>query len=152
MPSKNRNDQTVARIPLVPDSLIRRAAFARSGPGGVWVRGAEGWLWRVDPASGRHAGALRLPTIPGGAELAGEVVVVGAVVWVSDPGVATVRRIAPRRRTQDGWEADGRDLALTAGGTVWASSGTGLLGLGGPQVLGPRNLHELRTDRITAVA
>jgi ligand-binding sensor domain-containing protein len=37
---------------------------------------------------------------------------------------------------------------------VWASSDTRLLGLdGGPQVRGPRrNLHELHTDRITAVA
>ena len=42
---------------------------------------------------------------------------------------------------------------MTPGGTVWATSGTGLLGLGGPQVRGPhRNLHELNADRITAMA
>ena len=80
-------------------------------------------------------------------------VVAGQVVWVSDPAVATLRRIDPRRRTQVTWEADGRDLALTAGGTVWATSDARLLGLGGPQVLGPRRtLRELHSDRITAVA
>ena len=41
---------------------------------------------------------------------------------------------------------------MTPGGTVWATSDTRLLGLGGPQVRGPRrNLDELKT-RITAVA
>jgi hypothetical protein len=51
------------------------------------------------------------------------------------------------------WEADGSDLAVAADGMVWASSDTRLLGLGGSEVRGPRrNLHELRTDRITAVA
>ena len=42
---------------------------------------------------------------------------------------------------------------MTPGGTVWATSETRLLGLGGPQVRGPRrNLHELEPDRIPAVA
>jgi ligand-binding sensor domain-containing protein len=64
-----------------------------------------------------------------------------------------VRRVDLRRGTEDHWEADGRDLAVTPGGTVWATSDTRLLGLGGPEVRGPRrNLHELHTDRITAVA
>jgi hypothetical protein len=64
-----------------------------------------------------------------------------------------VRRVDLRRGTEKHWEADGRDLALTPAGTVWATSDTRLLGLGGPQVLGPRrNLHELDSDRITAVA
>jgi hypothetical protein len=36
---------------------------------------------------------------------------------------------------------------------VCASSGAGLLGLGGPRILGPRrSLHELGPGRITAVA
>jgi ligand-binding sensor domain-containing protein len=75
------------------------------------------------------------------------------VVWVSEPGVAVVRRVDLLRRTEDLWEADGRDLAVTPGGTVWATRDTRLLGLGGPQVRGPRrNLHELKTDRITAAA
>lgn len=42
---------------------------------------------------------------------------------------------------------------MTPGGTVWATSDTRLLGLGGSRVRGPRrNLHELETDRITAAA
>ena len=147
-----RLDPASGRV-ITTAGLPGRPLAVGAGPGGVWVRGADGWLWRVDPASGRQVGAIRLPTIPRGAELAGEVVVAGAVVWVSDPGVAVVRRIGLRDGTQDGWEADGRDLVLTSAGTVWATSDARLLGLGGSQVLGPRrNLHELDTDRITAVA
>jgi hypothetical protein len=124
-----------------------------AGPGAVWVRGAEGWLWRVDPAGDRQAGAIRLPTVPGGAELAGKLVVASGVLWVTDPGPGVVRRVDLRSGTEDRWEADGRHLAVTPGGTVWATSDTRLLGLGGPQVRGPRrNLHELETDRITAMA
>jgi streptogramin lyase len=133
--------------------LPTRPLAVGAGPGAVWVRGAEGWLWRVDPAYGRRAGALRLPTVPGGAELAGKVVVAGAVVWVTDPGPGVVRRVDPRSGTEDRWEADGRHLAVTPGGTVWATSDTRLLGLGGPQVRGPRrDLRELNADRITAMA
>jgi streptogramin lyase len=133
--------------------LPTRPLAVGAGPGAVWVRGAEGWLWRVDPAYGRRAGALRLPTVPGGAELAGKVVVAGAVVWVTDPGPGVVRRVDPRSGTEDRWEADGRHLAVTPGGTVWVTSDTRLLGLGGPQVRGPRrDLRELNADRITAMA
>ena len=133
--------------------LPARPLAVTAGPGGVWVRGAEGWLWRVDPASGRQADAIRLPPIPGGAELAGELVVAGQVIWVSDPGPGVVRRVDLRRRTEDRWEADGRGLAVTSGGTVWATSDTRLLGLSGAQVGGPRRtLDALPTDRITAVA
>jgi hypothetical protein len=117
------------------------------------VRGAEGWLWRVDPAGDRQAGAIRLRTVPGGAELAGKLVVASGVLWVTDPGSRVVRRVDLRSGTEDRWEADGRHLAVTSGGTVWATSDTRLLGLGGPQVRGPRrNLHELETDWITAMA
>jgi hypothetical protein len=133
--------------------LPTRPLAVGAGSDVVWVRGAEGWLWRVDPASGRQAGAIRLPTVPGGAELAGELVVAGAVLWISDPGPGVVRRVDPRRGTEDRWEADGRDLAVTPAGTVWATSDTRLLGLGGPQVPGPRRtLHQLPTDQITALA
>jgi hypothetical protein len=133
--------------------LPGRPLAVGAGPGGVWVRGAGGWLWRVDPAGGRRAGAIRLATVPGGAELGGELVVAGGVVWVSDPGAGVVRRLDLRRGSEDRWEADGRDLAVTPGGTVWATSDTQLLGLGGPQLRGPRRrLHELGSRRITAVA
>jgi len=133
--------------------LPARPLAVGAGPDVLWVRGAEGWLWRVDPAYGRQVGAIRLATVPGGAELAGELVVAGAVVWISDPGPGVVRRVDLRDGTEDHWDADGRDLAVAPGGTVWATSDTRLLGLGGPEVRGPRRtLHELRTDRITAVA
>ncbi len=133
--------------------LPTRPLAVGAGPGAVWVRGAEGWLWRVDPAGDRQAGAIRLPTVPGGAELAGKLVVASGVLWVTDPGPGVVRRVDLRSGTEDRWEADGRHLAVTPGGTVWATSDTRLLGLGGPQVRGPRrNLHELETDRITAMA
>ncbi|HEX3213325.1 MAG TPA: hypothetical protein VH016_12215, partial [Actinomycetota bacterium] len=147
-----RLDPASGRV-IATVGLPTRPLAVGAGPGAVWIRGAEGWLWRVDPARGRQAGAIRLPIVPDGAELAGELVVDGAAVWVSDPGVAIVRRVDPRSGAQDGWEADGRDLAVTPGGTVWATSDARLLGLGGPQVRGPRrNLHELQADRITAMA
>ena len=147
-----RLDPASGRV-IATIGLPARPLAVGAGPDAVWVRGAEGWLWRVDPAYGRQAGAIRLPTVPGGAELAGELVVAGAAVWISDPGPGVVRRVDLRRGTEDRWEADGRDLAVTSGGTVWATSDTRLLGLGGPQVRGPRrSLHELETSRITAVA
>jgi streptogramin lyase len=111
-----RLDAVSGRV-ITTAGLPGRPLAVGAGQGGVWVRGAEGWLWRVDPASGRQAGAIRLPTVPRGAELAGEVVVASQVVWVSDPGVAVVRRIDLRHQAQDGWEADGRDLVLTPAGT-----------------------------------
>jgi hypothetical protein len=138
---------------LAAVGLPGRPLAVGAGPGAVWVRGSEGWLWRVDPAYTRRAGAMRLPTMPGGTELAGEVVVAAEVLWVSDPGAGVVRRVDLRGGTEQRWEADGRDLAVTSDGTVWATSDTRLLGLGGPQVRGPRrNLHELNADRITAMA
>jgi hypothetical protein len=147
-----RLDPASGRV-IATIGLPARPLAVGAGPDTVWVRGAEGWLWRVDPVYGRRAGAIRLASVLGGAELAGELVVAGAVVWISDPGPGVVRRVDPRRGTEDQWEADGRDLAVAPGGTVWATSDTRLLGLGGPEVRGPRRtLHELHTDRITAVA
>jgi hypothetical protein len=147
-----RLDPTSGRV-IAAVGLPARPLAVGAGPDGVWVRGPEGWLWRVDPAGDRRAGAIRLPTLPGGTELGGEVVVADEVLWASDPGAGIVWRVNLRHGTEDRWEADGRDLAVTPGGTVWATSDTRLLGLGGPQVRGPRrNLHELETDRITAAA
>lgn len=65
-----------------------------AGADGVWAvccvgRGPRGRVTRLDPAHGRQAGAIRLPIVPDGAELAGELVVDGEAVWVSDPGVAS---------------------------------------------------------------
>jgi hypothetical protein len=132
------------------------------GPSGVWVRGAQGPVWRVDPASNRVVATIRLPASngqsyrPDTGDPGGDIAVTTDGVWVSNPGTATVRRIDPRRNqvTEDLVEADGSDLTVAADGVVWATSDTRLLGRGdGPEVLGPRrNLHELGTDRITAVA
>jgi hypothetical protein len=131
------------------------------GPSGVWVRGAEGLLWRINPTSNRVVATIRLPSSNGQSYQAdtgdpgGDITVTRDAVWVSNPATATVRRIDPRRNqvTDDLVEADGSDLTVAANGVVWATSDTRLLGLGGSEVLGPRrNLHELGTDRITAVA
>jgi hypothetical protein len=131
------------------------------GPSGVWVRGAEGLLWRINPTSNRVVATIRLPSSNGQSYRAdtgdpgGDITVTRDAVWVSNPATATVRRIDPRRNqvTDDLVEADGSDLTVAANGVVWATSDTRLLGLGGSEVLGPRrNLHELGTDRITAVA
>ncbi|HSO55493.1 MAG TPA: hypothetical protein VL330_22750 [Actinomycetes bacterium] len=83
-----RLDPASGRV-LATVGLPTRPLAVGAGPGAVWIRGAEGWLWRVDPAHGRQAGAIRLPIVPDGAELAGELVVDGEAVWVSDPGVAS---------------------------------------------------------------
>ena len=105
--------------------------------------------------------AIRLPSSNGQSYRAdtgdpgGDITVTRDAVWVSNPATATVRRIDLRRNqvTDDLVEADGSDLTVAANGVVWATSDTRLLGLGGSEVLGPRrNLHELGTDRITAVA
>jgi streptogramin lyase len=125
------------------------------GPSGVWVRDAEGLVRRVDPASNRVVATIRLPSSPlDTGEPGGDVAVTKDAVWVSDPTAATVWRIDPQRNrvSDDRWEADGGDLAVTADGVVWATSDVRLLGLGGPEVRGPRRgLHELGTDRITAI-
>jgi streptogramin lyase len=132
------------------------------GPSGVWVRGAEGPIWRVDPASNRVVATIRLPASNGQSyrsdtdDPGGDIAVTNDAIWVSNPATATVRRVDPRNNqvTDDMAEADGSDLTVAANGVVWATSGTRLLGLGvGSQVLGPRrDLHELGTDRITATA
>ena len=126
------------------------------GPSGVWVRGTGQLLWRIDPTSNRVVATIPLPSSNAGTgPPGGDIAVTDDAVWVSDPAAATVWRIDPRHNQVDSthWEADGSDLAVAADGVVWATSDTRLLGLGGSEVRGPRrNLHELNTDRITAVA
>ena len=71
-----RLDPASGRV-IATVGLPTRPLAVGAGPGAVWVRGAEGWLWRVDPGYVRQAGAIRLPIVPDGAELAGELVVAG---------------------------------------------------------------------------
>jgi hypothetical protein len=150
-----RLDPATGRVVKVI-GLPGHAHAVGTGPGGVWVRGAARLLWRIDPASNRVVATIPLPSSNADtSQPGGDIAVTKDGVWVSDPAAATVWRIDPRHNQVDGtrWEADGSDLAVAADGVVWASSDTRLLGLGGPEVRGPhRNLHELNTDRITAVA
>jgi ligand-binding sensor domain-containing protein len=64
--------------------------------------------------------------------------------------------VRPAGRGRPAADRPGRHLAgelVVDGELVWATSDARLLGLGGPQVRGPRrSLHELDTDRITAMA
>jgi streptogramin lyase len=154
-----RLDPATGRVVKVI-GLPGHAHAVEIGPSGVWVRGTGELLWRIDPTSNRVVATIPLPsrtTFRGdaGGTPGGDIAVTEDAVWVSDPAAATVWRIDPRHNQVDGtrWEADGSDLAVAADGMVWASSDTRLLGLGWPEVRGPRrNLHELGTDRITAVA
>jgi streptogramin lyase len=132
-----------------------------TGPSGVWALGAGGLLWRVDPGLDRVVATIRMPPgdltgLPADSGASGgDVVVTRDAVWVSDPAAGAVWRIDPRRNRVTDYQAEaaGSDLTLAADGVVWATSDTRLLGLGGPDVVGPRrNLWELATDRITATA
>jgi streptogramin lyase len=125
------------------------------GAGGVWVRSPAGLVWRVDPASGRVVATIRFPHDAGSGEPGGAVAVTRDGVWVSDPASGRVWRIDPRRNrlTGERWEADGSDLAVSADGVVWASTGTRLLGLGRGKLDGRyQTLFELGADRPTAMA
>jgi hypothetical protein len=150
-----RLDPATGRVVKVI-GLPGHAYAVGTGPSGVWVRGAGGLLWRINPTSNRVVATIPLPSSDAGTgPPGGDIAVTKDGVWVSDPVAATVWRIDPQDNQVDGtqWEANGSDLAVAADGVVWASSDTRLLGLGGPEVRGPRrNLHELNTDRITAVA
>jgi ligand-binding sensor domain-containing protein len=153
-----RIDPRTARVAA---SLPVPATAVAADSSGVWAVCCEagargGQLTRIDPTSNRVVATIRLPssTVDTG-EPGGDIAVTEDAVWVSDPATATVWRINSRRNqvTDERWEADGSDLAVTADGVVWATSDTRLLGLGGWEVRGPRrNLHELDTDRITATA
>jgi hypothetical protein len=119
-PATNR---VVARIALpgLPDAV-------GVGPSGVWVRAAAGPVWRVDPVTNRVVATVTVPHGLGGTP--GGVLVGQAAVWVSDPASASVVRIDPRSNRIAG-RVDGVGRALAAAdGTVVATSGGRLLGLG----------------------
>ena len=150
-----RIDPATGRVVKVI-GLPGQASAVGIGPSGVWVRGTGQLLWRIDPTSNRVVATIPLPSSNAGTgQPGGDIAVTEDAVWLSDPAAATVWRIDPRHNQVGGtrWEAEGSDLAVAADGVVWATSDTRLLGLGGSEVRGPRrNLHELNTDRITAVA
>ena len=111
-----------------------------TGPGAVWVRGAEGWLWR--PGTRRMAGRLgRSGCQPSraGAELAGKVVVAaGRCCGCADGGVAgdggAPAKPGPRRpgRPEVGATSrsgPGADFEGDQGAPGW-------LGRGGPRCAG----------------
>jgi hypothetical protein len=93
-----------------PRSKPARPLAVAAGPGAVWVRGAEGWLWRVDPGA-RPAGRGHPAGDPPGWRRAG--------------------------RGAGGGRCGGLDQRPGAWGWCgWSTSNTRLLGLGGLQVRG----------------
>jgi hypothetical protein len=121
------------------------------GPSGVWARSPGGPVWRVDPATNRVTATVRVPGGLGATR--GSVLVTRAAVWVSDPAGATVYRIDPGgpRLAGERLQAEGRGLAAAADGTVWASSGGGLVGLGRGPVKGV-TLEEVGSSEFNALA
>ena len=78
-------------------------------------------------------------------------------VWASDPARATVWRIDPDRNQVDlqmveRLHADGPGVAVADDGTVWATSGTRLLGLEPGTVRYGPTLEALGGTRINAIA
>jgi hypothetical protein len=168
-----RIDPRTARLTA---SLPGRVSAVATGAGGVWAvccrgRGPRGRATRLDPASGQVIASVGLPTRPwpwgpDRAQCGSVAPRAGCGGWTRPvTGGPAPSGCQPSRGlgwcggstceagTEDRWEATGRHLAVTPGGMVWATSDTRLLGLGGPQVRGTRrNLHELETDRITAMA
>jgi hypothetical protein len=135
------------RLPGRPDAV-------GVGPSGVWVRGVAGEVWRVDPDTGRMVATVR---VPGGlGARSGTVAVASSGVWVSDPARSTVWRIDPDHNQVDlamveRLDADGAGLAVAGDGTVWATSGTRLLGLEEGAIRYGPTLEGLG-GRITAIA
>ena len=133
----------VVALPGQPDAV-------GLGPSGVWVRGAGGGVWHLDPDSLRVVATV---AVPGGlGATAGSVAVTTGAVWVSDPARATVWRIDPERnRLVGSVAADGWDLAVGSDQTVWATSGNRLLGLDRGVLRHTLTLGQLGSDRINAV-
>jgi DNA-binding beta-propeller fold protein YncE len=98
------------------------------GPSGVWVRGAAGPIWRIDPVRNRVVAKVTIPRGLSGTR--GSVLVGHDAVWVSDPASRTVVRIDPRsNRVVGRFEVGGSPLAATEDGTVVAASGGRVLGI-----------------------
>lgn len=119
-----RTNRVVAEVPLpgLPDAV-------GVGASGVWVRGATGPVWRVDPVTNRVVATVAVPGGLGG--IRGSVVVGRDAVWVSDPASATVLRIDPgSNRIAARFRAAGSPLAVAADGTLLATSGQRVLGIG----------------------
>ena len=133
----------VVALPGQPDAV-------GLGPSGVWVRGAGGGVWHLDPDSLRVVATV---AVPGGlGATAGSVAVTTGAVWVSDPARATVWRIDPERNQVVGSvPADGWDLAVGSDGTVWATSGNRVLGLDRGALRRRLTLGQLGSDRINAI-
>jgi DNA-binding beta-propeller fold protein YncE len=109
-------------LPGLPDAV-------GVGPSGVWVRAAAGPVWRVDPATNRVVAEVAVPHGLSGTQ--GSVLVAHDAVWVSDPASRTVVRIDPRSNRVTGRVAvGGSPLAAAPDGTVLATSGGRVLGLG----------------------
>jgi hypothetical protein len=110
----------------------------------VWVTGAGGPIWRVDPASNRVVATIGVPGglggLPGRTGVAGEVgeVLVGRdAVWVSNPASGHVLRVDPARNRLVGAASlhEGAPVGpslVAAGGRVWASDWASLWALGDP--------------------
>lgn len=129
-------NRVVARI-----ALPGLADAVGVGPSGVWVRAAAGPVWRVDPEANRVVATVMVPHGLGGTQ--GSVLVGHDAVWVSDPASATVLRIDPRSNHVVGRvDVTGRALSNAAGGTVLATSGGRLLGLG------PGPVRSVRVGRL----
>jgi hypothetical protein len=120
------------------------------GPSGVWVRGAAGPVWRIDPASNKVVATVTVPHGLSGTR--GSVLVGHDAVWVSDPASRTVVRIDPRsNRVVGRSEVGGSPLAATADGTVVAASGGRVLGLRHGTVHGAQ-VKGLNGDYATSLA
>jgi sugar lactone lactonase YvrE len=136
----------LVRIDPASNRMVRirlpgRPTMVGAGPGGVWVTGAGGPIWRVDPASNQVVATIRVPGGLGGlpregpAGKAGDVLVGPHAVWVSNPASGQVLRIDPaRNRLVQAVAVDTPTLMgeslVAAGGQVWATSGSTLLAVG----------------------
>jgi DNA-binding beta-propeller fold protein YncE len=141
-PATNRMVAQVL-LPGLPDAV-------GVGSSGVWVRAAAGPVWRIDPVTNRVVAEVAIPRGLNGTK--GSVLVGRDAVWVTDPASRTVVRIDPRsNRVTSRHEVGGSPLAATPDGTVLATSGGRVLGLGRPTVRSAQ-VDGLIGDYATALA